>query len=165
VAEEHHDDRHQPAQPARPDHRGRHAPPADQGAKALTDLLTHAFHEKLPAADWRLTNGSQLHATFELPGGVRATLAVDLHDDGSEHDEWPAPGIGGGPLLRSRSDRANLLYLRAPTARLSGSSFTARGSDHGVAQAVAESASGATADYQFPHWSPLLVHGDGRAKL
>jgi len=38
-----------------------------QGAKALTALLTNAFHEKLPAIDWRLSTGSALIGQIKRP--------------------------------------------------------------------------------------------------
>ncbi|MFI9163453.1 hypothetical protein [Kitasatospora aureofaciens] len=39
-----------------------------KGAKALAELLNNAFHEKLPAIDWRLATGSALIGEIQHPG-------------------------------------------------------------------------------------------------
>ncbi|MFD8708156.1 hypothetical protein ACFV1W_37195 [Kitasatospora sp. NPDC059648] len=45
-----------------------------QGARALTDLLTNAFHEQLPAIDWQLQTGSALLGQIRHPGQTPADL-------------------------------------------------------------------------------------------
>ncbi|MFF2077100.1 hypothetical protein ACFVXG_20350 [Kitasatospora sp. NPDC058162] len=78
-----------------------------KGAKVLVELLTHAFHEKLPSLDWRLGTGSSLYGTVQQPtfDSKEKRSAFDRWTSYLDAVRWPEhAGPGGRARLRAKID-------------------------------------------------------------
>jgi hypothetical protein len=76
-----------------------------KGVKALTELLTQAFRQQLPALDWQLGTGSSLYGTVQQPtfDAAQKRAAFDQWARHLGADVWPeTTDPAGGTRLRAK---------------------------------------------------------------